>query len=180
MSSNYKIETFTGGVLNFSAPPTSTVTIEDVAHGLSNVCRFGGQCIRFYSVAEHSVRVADKMSRGIELIGLLHDASEAFMGDIPRPVKKMLTTYDAIEKQVQAEMYQRFMGFQPDKSCQLLLDIVDNRLLVTEASQLLHNYGSEVWEKFRDIEPYDINLKYPWLPLDAEAEFLEMYRRLKP
>ncbi|MHB1869610.1 MAG: phosphohydrolase [Steroidobacteraceae bacterium] len=74
---------------------TGSVTIEDIAHSLSHICRFGGHCERAYSVAEHSLYVADILkSRGMpaagQLAGLLHDGHEAYCGDVPTPIKRAL------------------------------------------------------------------------------------------
>src|SRR5438477_8188248 len=85
-----------GAWFDFRAPASSNFTIEDVAHGLANICRYAGQCRRFYSVAEHSILVSET-ALGFELEALLHDAAEAFMGDITRPLKQILPQYKKIE-----------------------------------------------------------------------------------
>src|ERR1700734_2059257 len=76
-----------GAWFDFAAPHSSRFTIEDIAHGLANICRYSGQCNRFYSVAEHSVLVSE-IAVGFELEALMHDAAEAFLGDITRPLKQ--------------------------------------------------------------------------------------------
>src|SRR5689334_25068051 len=78
-----------GAWFDFAAPHDSPFTIEDIAHGLANICRYSGQCRRFYSVAEHALLVAETAA-GFELEALMHDAAEAFLGDITRPLKQML------------------------------------------------------------------------------------------
>src|SRR4051812_12365507 len=67
-----------GAWFDFAAPQSSPFTIEDIAHGLANICRYSGQCSRFYSVAEHSLLVSD-VAVGFELEALMHDAAEAFL-----------------------------------------------------------------------------------------------------
>src|SRR5262245_14828098 len=70
---------YSGAWFDFLAPSESAFTIEDIAHGLSNICRYSGQCKRFYSVAEHSLLVSE-VAEGFEFAALLHDAAEAFIG----------------------------------------------------------------------------------------------------
>jgi len=83
------LSTFTGKKFFPFAPHPHQIDIRDIAHGLSLLCRFSGQCPYFFSVAEHSIYVADNL----KLEGLLHDASEAYLADLPRPVKIGLPEY---------------------------------------------------------------------------------------
>jgi uncharacterized protein len=96
-----------GAWFDFGAPASSNFTIEDIAHGLANICRYAGQCRRFYSVAEHSLLVS-RVAVGFELEALLHDAAEAFMGDVTRPLKQMLPEFRKVEKEVERAILIRF------------------------------------------------------------------------
>ncbi len=78
-------------------PRPDEVFIEDIAHALSNICRYGGHCRRFYSVAEHSVLVSHLVPPADALAALMHDATEAYCCDVPRPLKGHLKDYKAIE-----------------------------------------------------------------------------------
>lgn len=89
-------------------PRADEVRLEDIAHSLSLLCRFGGHCSRFYSVAEHSVHVARLCSPEVALWGLLHDASEAYVVDLPRPIKRQLPEYAEIEGLVQFAIAEHF------------------------------------------------------------------------
>jgi len=86
-------------------PKPGEIRISDVAHGLSNVCRFGGQCRTLYTVAEHSVRVAHWLmrrhgSRELAAWGLVHDAAEAYLGDVIRPLKGFFPAYRVVEEKM--------------------------------------------------------------------------------
>lgn len=90
MVNEYKgewIETYSGGRLHFKNPQSEEIKIVDIAHHLSLICRFTGAVKEFYSVAEHSIRVAEIVPNELKLAALLHDAAEAYIGDISRPVK---------------------------------------------------------------------------------------------
>src|SRR5580704_6503205 len=81
------LSTYTGKKFFPYDPRPEQICIEDIAHGLSMLCRFVGQCRFFFSVAEHSIAVARLLPTNLKLFGLLHDASEAYLADLPRPVK---------------------------------------------------------------------------------------------
>lgn len=91
------IRTFKGHYLNVFDPKPECIDIEDIAHALSHTCRFGGHTRYFYSVAQHSFRVAQMCSMENRLTALLHDATEAYMCDLPRPIKRNLPEYKKAE-----------------------------------------------------------------------------------
>ena len=82
------IQTFTGKRFHLFDPSPDEVCIEDIAHALSNICRFGGHCLTHLSVAEHSVTVSRHVRPSLALPALLHDAPEAYIGDIVTPLKQ--------------------------------------------------------------------------------------------
>lgn len=89
------IETFSGEAYSFHDPDPGVIKLEDIGHALSNMCRFAGHTNTFYSVAEHSVLVsrileAEGATEGWQLVGLMHDAHEAYVWDAPRPIKPLL------------------------------------------------------------------------------------------
>ena len=90
-------------------PRPEEVFIEDIAWALAHLCRYNGHCSKFYSVAEHSVLVSQVLKgTGHELCGLLHDGTEAYCADVPRPLKRMLTGYAEIEQGVWVAVASRF------------------------------------------------------------------------
>lgn len=94
------IRTFTGLYMNVFEPTFEMICIEDIAHALSNQCRFGGHLPVFYSVAQHSWHCSQSVNQEHKLAALLHDASEAYILDIPKPIKKRLSNYGEIEERL--------------------------------------------------------------------------------
>lgn len=105
------IRTSTGKYINPCEPNQDLIDIEDVAHALSMQPRFGGHLPVFYSVAEHCIQTAFLVSDEHKLAALLHDASEAYLIDVPRPVKEQLSNYKAIEDRLMEVIAKKF-GFQ--------------------------------------------------------------------
>lgn len=114
------IDTYSGWKLDFNDIDSYHPSITDIAVGLSNTCRYAGQREEFYSVAEHSVLVAlmvarDGGSRQDQMQALLHDATEAFMGDINAPLKSLLPDFKAIENKLSAKIYTSY-GLSADEA----------------------------------------------------------------
>jgi hypothetical protein len=167
-----KIMLRSGAWFDFFAPATSDFTIEDIAHGLANICRYSGQCSRFYSVAEHSLLVS-RMTRGHELEALLHDAAEAFLGDITRPLKQLLPEYKRIEAEVETAILSRF-GI--DGPLDPAVKDADLRVLAAEQLQIMP-FGTADWAREFGVVPAPVLIDH--LPPEvAEHRFLEEFRRL--
>lgn len=113
------IRTFTdGNYLNLMDIDLEKILIEDIAHSLSKLPRFGGHMKANYSVAQHSIWIAKKLEeagqdKNICLCGLLHDAPEAYMMDIPSPIKKMLPDYIKLENEVMTSIANKFSLIYP-------------------------------------------------------------------
>lgn len=108
------IQTFTGEMFDIYYPDPEKINLPDIAHALSMLCRYGGHSRNFYSVAEHSVMMADyfdqRGEQDLARVALLHDATEAYMGDLVRPLKMSLSMvrYREVEAQLQAVIYEKF------------------------------------------------------------------------
>ncbi|AYO86318.1 hypothetical protein [Methylobacterium brachiatum] len=163
-----------GNYFDFLAPEQSAFTIEDIAHGLSNVCRFSGHCRRFYSVAQHSVIVSRIVPPEDAYAGLMHDAAEAFVGDVAKPLKDLLPDYRKIEKAVEAVVLARFGVPQPMPPSVKEADVV---MLATEQRELMQNRDD--WNYTRGREPLDIDIP-PLTPAMAKAAFLARFAELAP
>ena len=93
---------------NFLAPDESIISIGMIARALSRICRFGGHTKQFYSVAQHCVLASHLVEPQHALAALLHDAAEAFVGDMPSPLKRLCPEYRAIEKRVHQSIFTKF------------------------------------------------------------------------
>lgn len=98
----------TGQCFNVREPDPSQINLEDIAHHLSQVCRFGGAVREFYSVAEHCVYVSRLVAPELAVLGLLHDAAEAYLGDVIKPLKNCLPEYSALEHVWETAIAARF------------------------------------------------------------------------
>lgn len=152
------------------------VSIEDIAHSLAHICRFAGHTREFYSVAQHSCLAYD-LSDGLDPVlrrnALLHDAAEAYTGDIPRPVKIAIgPRIKAIEGEFALKVAMRFGIVWPTPEP---VKEIDERLLFTERAQLLPVHVEWGWSR----EPYPIVIT-PWPPERARREFLDRWIEVKP
>jgi hypothetical protein len=146
-------------------PRASEIAVEDIAHALSLLCRFGGHCLRFYSVAEHSVLMARTVSPENKLWALLHDATEAYLVDVPRPLKPFLVGYREAEDKIAAAVCERFglpLGMPAE------VKRADTRILTDERQQNMAP-APKPWST--DTEPLGVTLQF-WSPEQAKREFL--------
>lgn len=155
------------------------VDIEEIAHALSMLCRFNGHCREFYSVAQHSVLVAQALPPELALAGLLHDATEAYCGDMIRPLKRSMPAYREVEDRIWAVIAQRF-GLPQDLPPEV--KEADNRMLQTERRDLLAPHR---WRWMEDQIADGTALPYepvitPQSPTQARVIFLYNFRKFSP
>lgn len=105
------ISTLSGRFFDLLKPEDYDYCIEEIGEALSNICRYTGHVKKFYSVAEHSVLVSHIVPERLALAGLLHDSSEAFVGDVSSPLKKLLPEYRVIEENIQQAIAKHY-GFE--------------------------------------------------------------------
>lgn len=177
MRKNDWIATYSGIKFYPLDPYPEDIKIEDIAHALSLICRYNGQCKYFYSVGQHSLNVYNYLAMlyptdyTLQLVGLLHDASEAYISDICRPTKSCLTNYKAIESCVQSAVLVAFgLNFTSVETG--LVKAVDDLVLYAEAKVLMKNIDS--WVKHVDLK-IDTFL---WAPELVEETFLSIFHKL--
>ena len=156
------IQTFSGRRVCPFNPAVEDLAIEDIAHALSLICRYGGHVRRFYSVAQHSVLVSRLVAPEHAAWGLLHDASEAYLADVVTPVKRFMANYQETETGLMRAVAARFgLGWpQPHE-----VTWIDRGMLRVERRDLMG--------------PARLDMRIePWDPARAEEEFLERFGEL--
>ena len=129
-------------------PKAEDIKIEDIAHALSLLCRANGHFERFFSVAQHSINCAKeaaarRYTKRVQLACLLHDASEAYISDITRPVKPYLPKYLEFEKRLQNMIWEKFLGGPLNADEQKLVFEIDDAEFFHE---FLHFMGEKAYE----------------------------------
>ena len=172
MASKAWIQTYSGRKFFYDNIKSNKICIEDIAFALSNVCRFTGH-VRGYSVAQHSVLVSKNVPTEDALWGLMHDASEAYAGDVNKPLKVILgASYGAIEHKI-LRLIAREFDLKGD--IPLSVHLADMRMLLTEKRDLFKTILP--WSGYAGVQPYDFKIT-PWSAKVAEKRFLERYKQL--
>lgn len=165
------MQTYTGIQFWPLDPRPDEIDIIDIAHALSMCCRYGGHCDQFYSVAEHSYHMSYIVPEEYALYGLLHDATEAYLVDIPRPIKSHLSQYKNIENnlwKIIAEKYNLSIEV-PD-----IVKDLDSRILLAEKEQNMKEEAA-LWMIEGDVP--DVTLNF-WLPTVAKEKFITRFNEL--
>ena len=150
--------------------PSGKINIRDISHALSNICRFGGHVREFYSVAQHSVYVS-RITESLE--GLLHDAAEAFIGDVSSPLKQLLPEYKAIERRLEQFIFEQFGLTYPMPDVVKQADLIR---LATEEDQLMPDHDDE-WEIIKGVRILGVPIPL-WTPWQADLNFMRRYEQL--
>lgn len=168
------IKLASGKYIDLANPSSLHVELQPIAKALSRACRFSGQCPKFYSVAEHCVHAADlalldgAFPDQVKAI-LMHDAAEAFLGDVVKPLKDQLPKYKALELKMQLAISKRFgIAFGVNAG---IIKRYDNAMLKAEMTEF---WTEDKWLKERLAE---FETMFPliqcWSPEEAELQFLE-------
>lgn len=165
------IQVYTGRPFWPLDPRPHEVDIQDIAHALSMKCRYGGHCLGFYSVAEHSVLVSRHVPAEHALWGLMHDAAEAYLADIPRPVKRDIPGWKELEARVMRAVTERF-GMPTQEP----VEVKDVDLAITSDERVAIMALGPAW----DALPPPVGASIRCLsPADAKAAFLERFEELR-
>lgn len=185
------IQTYTGRAFDLLDPKPEQIDPLDIAHALSQICRFTGHTRHFYSVAQHSCLVAEivnDLCRGaygapcpdvVLLAALLHDAPEAYIGDVSTPLKRALrgegtiSEYDVIEARIAAAVARRFGRLDAVAGFAELIKHADMIALATEHAELFDGPTPRPWGlELPQPWPYKIE---PWTPAMAQVQFLQAF-----
>jgi 5'-deoxynucleotidase YfbR-like HD superfamily hydrolase len=168
------ILTHSGNYFDFLNPQDSVILIGDIAWALSHICRFTGHVSERYSVGQHSLLVSSIVPPEDALAGLLHDAAEAYLGDVSSPLKQLLPEYQVLEERVEQAIFKTF-GL-PEKLPKSVKH-ADLVLLATEKRDLLPKHTETEWRLLDGIEPLSLRIQ-PYSPEIIRKEFLARFNDL--
>lgn len=170
MKENSWIATYTGIKFYPFNPDPNDINLEDISQSLSLLCRFNGHSNEFYSVAHHSILIAEALEKEytprLALIGLLHDASEAYLSDIPSPIKKFLPEICEIEDKILMAVFDGLGVERPTKEEWKIVMEYDKAILAAEGKYFTNNpelwignYETDKSRLFTD-EDFEVNRYY--------------------
>ena len=160
------ILTHTGKRFDLFEPDVDMIDPRDIAHSLSHLCRFNGHTREFYSVAQHSCLVADLVPAEHKLAALLHDATEAYIGDMVRPLKQWMHAYQDVETWIWDRICTRFCLDQDLPASVTKADLI---ALATERRDLMPP-DPATWDCLVGIEPAPERIR-SWSPTEARLTY---------
>lgn len=175
-----RIETSSGRRVELLDPKAESICILDIAHSLARIGRFNGHCTDFYSVAQHSVLVSNLLAEtDREKEGLLHDAAEAYIGDVVSPLKSVLPEYLVIERRFEKLIARIFRleytlstGWDSDvKEADLTALFIEKKVLLPHSGYWPHLAAS-----VKDVKDFEYFTPLP--PEKAEDLFMKRYKEL--
>lgn len=182
------IETCSGKALCFHEPSEDSINLYDIVTGLSQICRWNGQCKTFYNIAQHSInvyKIAKTMgwSVQVQLYCLLHDAAEAYIGDFSRPLKAFLPQIRDIEFKILRKIFKKLGISEPNTNQWSVVKFCDDLILNYEATLLM---PCKVWtpdeslvkENENIIQKSQLKVGYTD-PLNTQAEFISIFIELQ-
>lgn len=173
------ITTYTGKHFDPVYPQAEKIDIRDIAHALSLTCRGNGHVKTFFSVGQHCIHCAlEAAARGysdrLVLACLLHDASECYMSDVPRPIKGILPEYKDTEKHLLEQIYQKFLGSALTDEEEKLVKQIDNDMLYYDLRYLLNEVSKE------EAPAMKTEFSYRVLPFETvEERYLELFEQYR-
>ena len=175
------IQTFMGKGVSPLDPKPDQIDIRDIAHALSNTCRFAGHTSSFYSVAQHSVILSAHLPEELSLCGLLHDSAEAYLTDIPRPYKHLIPGYKEIEQGL-LDVIAVALNCPDLKNLPPIIKELDAMMFGWEARDLM-GISDMYTEEAKALIQSAIDKAYPkmkcWGPEESKRQFMQAYTRYK-
>jgi 5'-deoxynucleotidase YfbR-like HD superfamily hydrolase len=173
------LQTISGRWVNPFDPDADQIELTDIARALANLCRFGGHCWPFYSVAQHCVIVSELIEQGggsaeHALAGLMHDAPEAYLGDLPHPIKHR-SELGAAFREAEAPLDRAIRARFAIPDVPPTVKQIDRALLATERRA----FSAEMWAwpELEGVEPLDLQLR-AWSPAEAAEAFVARFEEL--
>ena len=173
------ITTIGGRRFDPTSPDLGDISMEDIAHSLSLICRANGHFREFFSVARHCINCAREAEAReyavrIRLLCLLHDATEAYIGDMTRPLKRQLLTYCACEERLYADILTAFGIPAPTDEENALVKKIDDCMLYHE----FHTFNGDIL--FEEVPDIHVEIEHSERPfLETKAEYLALYHQLR-
>lgn len=175
------MQVHSGKPFHFLSPGIADIDIHDIAHALSMQCRFGGHVRWFYSVAEHSINVSHEVPEEYALAALLHDAAEAYIGDMVSPLKNIMSDFQVVEDRIDAAIKRRFNIPLYDHDQEQAVKRADLALCIHEGRTLLTNQSLvDLWP-FTHMPNYALNKEHTLrglTPEKAKSDFLRRFDQL--
>lgn len=172
-----QITTYSGKHFDITHSNPEAICIEDIAHALSLICRGNGHVTTFYSVGQHCLQCAKEararnLPSHLVLAALLHDATECYMSDVPRPMKQLMPIYRQTEARLLDVIYEKFLGQPLTAEETRLLKDIDNAFLWYDLTYLLQDKPDSAQPQVHCLPDYE-----PRPFADVEAEYLQCYRK---
>lgn len=177
------IRVYSGGKYYPLDPRPEEIFIEDIAHSISLLCRYNGHIDRFMSVAEHCWILSYQVPQEYALEALLHDASEAYMSDIPRPLKyaeelKLFREIENINTETINEKFGIHNTLETGYPTSFVVDSFDKRIVSDEKKLLFtKNFKEPLIE---GLEPLGLEYIRGYNPRTMEKLYLDRFAELKP
>ncbi len=174
------IITFSGRRFDILEPDSQDVAILDIAHALAHACRFAGHCRSHYSVAQHSILVSQLVPQEYAMPALLHDAAEAYVGDMVTPLKQALPEFAKIEQRIMAVIALRYdLAWPFAAPVAKAIKYADLQALALERRDLLPVH-SEPWPCLEGvaIDTISETVIHPWGASHAKQVFLKRFEQL--
>lgn len=176
---DFKLLTFSGIYVNFKDPKPETMRLLDIATGLSNESRYAGQSLKNYVVGQHCVLASHIVPNEFALEALFHDATEAYLKDLPTWLKLMLPGYKDIEENFEVAIRTQF-GLELDTKKRTerkkIIKEYDYKLLATEKRDLMPQDGED-WYFLKNVSPLPFKIE-PWGHVEAKDKFISRYNEL--
>ena len=175
MNKPASLRTILGYEYEFDKPFEYDYPVEEIAHALSMLCRYGGHSPVHYSVAQHSVLASYIVDDEFALTALLHDAAEAYLGDMVAPLKALIPEYRNLEAKVQYAIHRNHGSHRQPQPEVKKADLV---MLATEKRDVLKDEDGSIWASIAGVIPLPITI-VPMTTMEARTAFMERYTEIK-